>query len=160
MTDIHLPTFKTKRLTLRHLTEDDFAFMRELDPHTSEAETLKTMQRIFANYEVFEMGMMIVEDSLSHELLGKAGLIPRNSDDGLVWEIVFAFKASAQGKGFATEVATYLMNWGIENLETDYLVMFIPSDNLDAVHVANKVGLNHWRDESIDNIDYSIYRTL
>lgn len=172
MTDIHLPTLKTKRLTLRHLTDDDFSFMRELDsnpevvkyikhgnPRTEE-ETTHYMQKMYANYEVFEIGMMIVEDSITHEKLGRAGLFPKNSDEGLIWEIGFAFKPTAWGKGYATEVATYLMNWGIENLETDFIVMVIQSANLDSIHVANKVGFNHWRDEFIDDIEYSIYRTL
>jgi ribosomal-protein-alanine N-acetyltransferase len=172
MTDIHLPTFKTKRLTLRHLTDDDFSFMREMDTNLevikyinhgdpkTEEETTRTMQKIFANYETFEMGMMIVEDSLSGEKLGRAGLFPKNTEFGLVWEIGFAFMPSAWGKGYATEVSTYLMNWGIENLVTDFIVMVIQQANLNSIHVAEKIGMNHWRDEQIDGVDYFIYRTL
>jgi RimJ/RimL family protein N-acetyltransferase len=171
MTDIHLPTFKTKRLTLRHLTDDDFSFMRELDTDPqvvkymkhgnlrTEEETTRHMQKIFANYETFEMGMMIVEDSMTSEKLGRAGLFPKNTDFGLVWEIGFAFKPAAWGKGYATEVSTYLMNWGIENLASDFIVMVIQQANLNSIHVASKIGMNHWRDEDIDGIEYSVYRT-
>ena len=172
MTDIHLPTFKTKRLTLRHLTEADFSFMRELDTDPevvkymkhgkprSEEETTKHMHKIFANYETFEMGMMIVEDSVTGEKLGRAGLSPKSTDEGLIWEIGFAFKPAAWGKGFATEVSTYLMNWGLENLATDFIVMVIQQANLNSIHVASKIGMNHWKDDVIDGFDYSIYRNL
>lgn len=172
MTDIHLPTLQTKRLTLRHLRDDDLSFMRELDTNPdvmkyikhgalrTEEETKQYMQKIFANYEMFEMGMMIVEDSQTGEKLGRAGLFPKNSEFGLIWEIGFAFKPSAWGKGYATEVASDLMNWGLENLNTEFIVMVMQESNLDSIHVASKVGLNHWRDELIDGIPYTIYRTL
>ena len=172
MTDIHLPTFKTKRLTLRHITDDDFAFLRELDsdpevmkrmgerrPRTEE-ETLKRMQKYYAQYEMFEIGLMIVEDSVTQEKLGRAGLFPKQTDEGLVWEVGYVIKPAAQGKGYATEVATYLVEWGLENLNTDFIASVIQSDNLDSIHVASKIGMNHWKDETIDGIEYTIYRTL
>lgn len=170
--DNELPIFKTKRLTLRPLVDDDFAFLRELDTDPevmkyvnqgklkSEAETLQNMQRNYARYEMFGIGLYIVENSLTKEKLGRAGIFAKQEENELIWEIGFSFKKSAWGKGYATEAAEFLRDWGLENLNTDYLVCFIQEDNLDSIHVASKIGMNHWKDIDIDGIPHVIYRTL
>ncbi len=172
MSDFHLPTFKTKRLTLRHYTEDDFSLQRELDSDPdvmkyvglgkvrSEDESRKIMNRIFADYEVFDIGLYIVEDSLTKEKLGRAGLIPWSIEGEFYWEVGYTFKKSAWGKGHATEAATYLMNWGLENLNTDYLICLIHPENLDSIHVASKIGMNFWKEITFDGMERSVYRTL
>ncbi len=79
MSDFHLPTFETSRLKLRHFTEDDFSFMRELDTDPSvvkylghgqvrsEEETKNNLNKLFADYEVFDISLYIVEDKVSGE---------------------------------------------------------------------------------------------
>jgi RimJ/RimL family protein N-acetyltransferase len=172
MTDFHLPTFKTNRLTLRHFREDDYLFMRELDTDPlvikylghgkvrSEEETLKNLHKIFADYEVFDISLYVVEDSTTGEKLGRAGLIPWNIEGEHYWEVGYTFKPSAWGKGFATEAAMFLTAWGEENLETEYLVSLINPQNLNSIHVASKVGMNYWKDILITDITTSVYRTL
>lgn len=172
MTDIHLPTLKTKRLTLRHFTEDDFDFMRELDTNPevvkylghgnvrTEEETRKNLYKIFADYEVFEMGLYLVEDSITKEKIGRAGLIPWTIDGEFFWEVGYSFKPSAWGKGFATEAANFLISWGQENLNTDFLISLIHPDNLDSIHVASKAGMNYWKEIELEDLSLSVYRTL
>ncbi|MBA2403508.1 MAG: GNAT family N-acetyltransferase [Bdellovibrionales bacterium] len=172
MSDFHLPTFETSRLKLRHFTEDDFSFMRELDTDPSvvkylghgqvrsEEETKKNLNKLFADYEVFDIGLYLVEDKVSGEKLGRAGLIPWNVEGELYWEVGYTFKPSAWGKGYATEAATYLALWGQENLNTDYLVSFIHPENLNSIHVASKVGLNYWKNMTVNGHDICVYRTL
>lgn len=172
MTDFHLPTFNTKRLTLRHFREDDFAFMRELDSDPevvkylghgkirTEEETTRNLSKIFADYEVFGIGLYIVEDSMTGEKIGRAGLIPWNIEDELYWEVGYTFKQSAWGKGYATEAATFLVAWGQENLFEDFLVSLIHPENLDSINVASKIGMNYWKEITIKDRPVSVYRTL
>jgi RimJ/RimL family protein N-acetyltransferase len=172
MTDFHLPTFRTKRLTLRHFREDDFAFMRELDSNPevvkylghgkvrTEEETTRNMNKIFADYEVFGIGLYVVEDLITGEKLGRSGLIPWNIEDELYWEVGYTFKPSAWGKGYATEAATYLASWGQESLSEDFLVSLIHPQNLDSINVACKIGMNYWKEITIKDNPVSVYRTL
>lgn len=172
MSDFHLPTFKTKRLTLRHMREDDFAFMRELDSDPlvtkylghgnvrTEEETTKNLNKIFADYEVFEIGLYLVEDALTGEKLGRAGLIPWNIEDEHYWEVGYTFKPSAWEKGYATEAATFLAQWGQENLVEDFLVSFIHPENLNSINVVSKIGMTYWKDIEIKGVTVSVYRTL
>ena len=172
LADFHLPIFKTKRLTLRHFTEEDFSFLRELDRNPevvkylghgkirTEEETRKNLQKAFADYEVFELGLYLVEDSLTKEKLGRAGLIPWTINGEFFREVGYTFKPSAWGKGYATEAATFLKDWGIENLPEDYLVSLIHPENLNSIHVASKIGMNHWKDIEFNGVPISVYRTL
>lgn len=172
MTDIHLPQFRTQRLSLRHLTDDDFSFMRELDTDPevvkylghgkirSEEETQGMFNRIYSSYEMFEVGAFIVEDAVTHEKLGRAGFIPWTLEGEFYWEIGYTFKPSAWGKGYATEVAQFLLNWGLENLNTEYLVCFIHPENINSLHVASKIGMNHWKEMMIGETSVFVYRSL
>lgn len=154
------------------MTDDDFSFMRELDSDPqvtkflgdgktkTEEESRARMNRIFASYEMFDIGLYIVEDSVTKEKLGRAGFIPWTIEGEFYWEIGYSFKPSAWGKGYATEAHAYFINWGLENLNTDYLVSFIHPENLDSIHVASKNGMNFFKEIQIGEITASVYRTL
>lgn len=170
--DNELPILRSKRLILRPLTDEDFSFQRELDSDPEvikyvgdgqirpEERTLRTIQRAYASYEMFGIGLYIVEDARTREKLGRAGLFAKQVENDLIWEIGYGFKQSAWGKGYATEAATALRDWGLENLDTEFLVCFIREDHLDSIHVASKIGMNFWKEEVVDGINHVIYRTL
>lgn len=170
--DHELPILRTKRLILRPLVDEDFAFLRELDSDPevikyvgdgnirSEEVTLRTLQRNYARYEMFGIGLYLVENAITKEKLGRAGLFAKQVDNELIWEIGYGFKQSAWGKGYATEAAECLRDWGLENLDTEFLVCYIREDNLDSIHVASKLGMNPWKEEEIDGFNHVIYRTL
>lgn len=170
--DHELPILKTKRLTLRPLVDSDFDFLRELDTDPevmkyvnqgkkkTPEETLENMQRNYARYEMFGIGLYIVENRVTKESLGRAGLFAKQEEGELIWEIGFSFKKSAWGNGYATEAAEFLRDWGLENLNTDFLVCVMHENNLDSIHVASKIGMNHWKDVDLDGIPHVIYRTL
>lgn len=170
--DHDLPILRTKRLILRPLTDDDLPFLREMDTDPevmkyigdgsirTEEYTVNNLQKVYARYEMFGMGLYLVENALTKEKLGRAGLFAKQEDNELIWEIGYGFKKSAWGKGYATEAAEALRDWGLENLNTDYLICFIREDNLDSIHVASKLGMNHWKEEEVDGHNHVIYRTL
>lgn len=170
--DHELPIFKTKRLTLRPLIDEDLEFLRELDSDPevmkyvnqgnikTPQETLQNLQRNYARYEMFGIGLYLVEDTLTKEKLGRAGIFAKQVENELIWELGYSFKRSAWGKGYATEAAAFLRDWGLENLNTDYLVCIMHTENLDAIHVASKIGMNHFQDLELDGTPHVLYRTL
>lgn len=145
-----LPIFETKRLILRPFSADDYHSMRELDVDPlvvkflghghvrDENETLSNLQKILNDYQNYGLGLYAVEDKNSGEFLGRSGLIPWIIENTLHWEIGYSFKRSAWNKGYATECATFLLNWGFDNLETEFLISLINAHNESSVHVAEK----------------------
>ena len=164
------PIFKTERLILRQLTDQDYQLLRELDTDPlvvkflghgrvrSEQETLSNLQKIIRDYQKYGLGLYAVEDSETGEFLGRSGLIPWFIENTLMWEIGFTFKPAAWGNGFATESAKFLLEWGFENLEVSFLISLIHPENLKSIHVAKKIGMSYWRDIIIGKENLSAYR--
>lgn len=152
------PIFETERLILRPFIEQDYQLMRELDTDPlvvkylghgevrSENETLSNLQKMQRDYQKYGLGLYAVEDKVSGEFLGRSGLIPWEIESSLMWEIGYTFKVSAWGKGYATESAKFLLEWGFQNLDIPFLISLINSQNIASIHVAEKIGMTYWKD--------------
>lgn len=57
------------------------------------------------------------------------------------WEIGYILKKDAWGKGFATEIASRLIQFGFNELKLTEIAATIDEENLDSVKVAEKVGM-------------------
>lgn len=165
-----IPIFKTERLILRPLADQDYQLLRELDTDPlvvkylghgrvrSEQETLSNLQKIIRDYQKYGLGLYAVEDAVSGEFLGRSGLIPWQLENTLMWEIGFTFKPAAWGKGFASESAKFLLEWGFQNLEVSFLISLIHPENQKSIQVAEKIGMSYWKDILIGKDSLAAYR--
>lgn len=166
------PIFETERLILRPFTGQDYHLMRELDVDPlvvkylghgqvrTEKETLANLQKILKDYQKYGLGLYAVEDKKTGDFLGRSGLIPWILEDSLIWEIGYSFKKSAWDKGYATECATFLLEWGFENLQIQFFISLISSSNKNSIHVAEKIGMTYWKDILISSNFLSAYRVM
>lgn len=162
------PILETERMKLRPLTKDDFYLMRLLDEdpkvvqylghgHTrTEEETRGNIHKILNDYEKYGLSIYIAEDKKTKEFLGRTGLIPYTIDEHFYWEVGYSFRPSAWGKGYATEAAKFLVDYGFKNLHVPFLISLIHPENKKSIHVAEKAGMTFWKKMSI----HSLYPSL
>ena len=161
---MNLPTFETERLKIRPMTTDDFYLMRLLDTDAqvvkylghgkvrTEEETKHNLNKILNDYEKYGLGVYIAEDRNTKEFLGRTGLIPWNLEGQFYWEVGYSFKPSAWGRGYATEAAKFLVDYGFKKLKTSHLVSLINPENKGSIHVAKKAGMTYWKDILLESI--------
>ena len=92
-------------------------------------------------YEECSLGHLAVIEKTSNQLIGMAGIIPRNLADREDYEIAYSFIPKYWGKGFATEAARTLLDYGKENIKTDRFISIIDLENHASANVARKNGM-------------------
>src|SRR5262249_33846617 len=114
---------ETQRLTIRHLVEDDAAFILELlnEPafiqyigdrgvRTSEDAVQYILNGPVASYARNGFGLYAVELKDSHVPIGMCGLLKRDSLDDV--DIGFAYLERFRGQGYGYEAAAAMMEYG------------------------------------------------
>ena len=153
-----LPIFETERLVLRPFGADEMHLMRELDTDPevvrylghgrvrSEDETRQNFDKIQGDYAKYGLGLYAAHLRATGEFVGRTGIIPWMLEEGLTWEVGYSFAKKFWGQGLATEAAKFLSQWGLANIQADYLVSLIKADNVNSVRVARKAGLEFWKE--------------
>lgn len=58
------------------------------------------------------------------------------------WEVGWAVHPNEWGKGYATETAWHMMDWGFRELDIHRIVAFCHASNLASVRVMEKLGMH------------------
>jgi len=142
---------ETKRLLLRKLTHDDIPTWTEFFINndrlkflgidvTKEPKTLATewIQSQLKRYENQGLGFLALIENDTNEFIGLAGIVPREINEKTEYEIAYSIKKEFWGNGYATEVATHLKKFGLENKIATRFVSIIDKENKDSINVAQK----------------------
>ncbi|MEM9050969.1 MAG: GNAT family N-acetyltransferase [Bacteroidota bacterium] len=92
-------------------------------------------------YEELGLGHLAVTEIDSGLFIGMAGIIPRNLADRKDHEIAYSFIPRYWGKGYATEAARSLLQYGKQNIQTDRFISIIDLENHACANVARKNGM-------------------
>jgi ribosomal-protein-alanine N-acetyltransferase len=92
-----------------------------------------------ASYARFGFGLFAVELKEIGEPVGICGLLKRDSLEDV--DIGFAFLARLRAKGFATESAAAVMEYGRSTLGLQRIVAITSPDNEGSIRVLGKIGL-------------------
>ena len=90
------------------------------------------------------------------DLLGSAFLVPLPDTDLI--EIGWRFRRDAWGRGFATEAATAILNYGFTTLGLDEIVAVVYLENTRSIRVIEKLGLKAAGTCFAYGMDLPIYR--
>ncbi len=143
----------TPRLILREFKESDFDALRDIDSrpemHTFEKE-LPGVEETRQSLDTY------IRDALDlprvhHQLA--ITIQPADTARGIVklsrqwqaireWEVGWAIHPEEWGRGYATEAAKYLINWGFTALNIHRIVAYCHVDNLPSVRVMEKLGMH------------------
>lgn len=149
-------TQETERLKFRKLTEDDIESWTEffdkndrLDymgfPDKTKDKYTISSEWIFMQLERYEncgLGHLAVIEKSTEKFIGMGGIIPRVLFDQNEFEVAYSLKPPFWKKGFGTEIATQLKNFGFMNKISNRFISIIHIDNLDSIHVAEKNGMS------------------
>jgi len=94
--------------------------------------------------------------SVDSRFLGYASLRPRPSKSEQ-WEIVYVLKREEWGKGFATEIARRLIEFGFEQLNLPEIFATVDDDNFPSIRVLTKVGMNFLEFDYDEQGKYWVY---
>jgi len=147
---------ETSRLTVRHLTTDDAAFIVDLLNQPSFLENIgdkgvRTVEdaRQFlldgpmASYAQNGFGLYLVELGDSEIPIGICGLLKREGLEDV--DIGFALLPQFWSKGYAIEAASAVMDHGRESLGLDRIVAIVSPGNERSCKLLEKLGLRFER---------------
>lgn len=88
--------------------------------------------------------------------VGHAGIYPRptkNED----WEFVYFLNRESWGKGYATEIARRIVEYGFEELNLPEVFATVDDEHSDSIRVLEKAGMNFERFEFDEDGRFSVY---
>ena len=145
---------ESSRLIFRQYNDDDFEFLYSLlsDPEmvkyiglgkTRDKEGTKIfLEWIYSTYKISsDRGLMVFINKDNNIQIGHAGLIPQTVDGSDELEIGYWISRKHWEKGYATEAAITLRDYGRNQLGKDRFIALIQPDNLVSKKVANKLGM-------------------
>jgi RimJ/RimL family protein N-acetyltransferase len=160
----------TDNLILRRFKEHDFALFRSLeeDPAVIEHlrdghpqsldETGKALRKILLDYQNYQLSLLAVHLKSSGEFMGRAGLIPWVIDGELVWELGCTLFPQFWSKGYAQELGEHFKLIAFAQLGVRYLYGFIRPSNERSIKAAERLGMEYWKDSTIENKICRVYR--
>ncbi|MDL4839413.1 GNAT family N-acetyltransferase [Aquibacillus rhizosphaerae] len=163
----------SERLLFRPYSNDDFDFLMSLlsDPEVvrfigkgktrNENGGKEFLKWIYSTYEVGEdMGLMVLVNKEDNTLIGHAGLVPQIIEGNEEIEIGYWICREHWGKGYATESAKALLEYGIKQINPQRFISLIQPDNLASKKVANKIEMKFDKRIIIDGKDVNVYATI
>jgi RimJ/RimL family protein N-acetyltransferase len=160
---------ETERLVLKSYTEaekDDLIALftdSEVMKHVgdgvmTELQAEEWWQKLFAKYYPRGLNMWAVFTKADSDYIGHAGIYPRptkNED----WEFVYFLNRRAWGKGYATEIAQRIIEYGFAELKLPEVFATVDNDHPASIRVLEKAGMNFLRYEYDEEGSFSVFST-
>lgn len=146
---------QSERLIYRKLTVDDIPSWLEFFENndrlhflgidltkTNEQHAEDWITRQLKRYELQGLGFLAVVSKESGKLIGLGGILPRELNGSDEYEIAYSLIPKYWGKGYATEIAVQMKNFGFAAINTKRFISIIDLENIDSANVAIKNGMN------------------
>ena len=147
---------KSNRLRLRELTIDDAEFVFQLVNEPSFVSNIgdkgvrnsdDAVQFILSgpwtNQKRSGYGQFLIELSGNGQPIGICGLLYRDNLE--VTDIGFALMSAYRGRGYASEAAAAVMEYGYSTLGIDRIVALTSEENQPSIRVLEKLGMKFER---------------
>jgi ribosomal-protein-alanine N-acetyltransferase len=160
---------ETERLILREMTEDDAhdVYLLTSNPkiqrylsgermNLSPEEALNALRtHVFPQYAKYGIGRWAVVPRHSSTLIGWAGLkfMPEDNE----YDLGYRFLEEHWGKGYATESATAVLEYGLKKLPGARIVGKAVVGNVASIRVLQKIGMKFERNEPCGEETCAVY---
>ncbi len=168
-----MPTIilETERTYLRHfeLNDADWLIAMDTDPKVmkhlggviSEEQVRAYIPRVIENYKKYPgMGAFATVLKTTEETIGWSSIKPLPRTEYI--EIGWRYLPNYWGKGYATETAKAMLDYGFENFDMDVIISVADDDNYGSTGAMKKAGLTYWKTEPYNGWDkvawYRIFR--
>lgn len=160
----------SERLNYRALTTDDIQtwvpffenndrlrFFGFDESKSNEELSRDWIERQLLRYKESGLGMLAVIETSSNQLIGLAGIIQRDFENTVLYEIGYSLLQSHWGKGYATEAAQHFRKVGTELGITNVFVSTIHPENTDSMKVAERNGMKILRNGVFNGMELVIF---
>ncbi len=144
---------ETKRLLLKFPTKDDLSALLKLrtnpevmryigDGNIQTQNQVEEFLTLALGYqERYDMDFCLVFEKSTGQFIGQAGLFHLGFDETQdEFEIAYRLLPEYWGKGYGTELAKALVNWGFTHLEVTKIVAITHPDNIASQQVLKNTG--------------------
>jgi RimJ/RimL family protein N-acetyltransferase len=109
---------------------------------TSEEKAKQWIDIQLERYQKNEFGHLVLTDKKTNSFVGICGLLTRNKDTNLDYEVAYSIMPDFWGNGFATEAAKKIKSFAKEHKLHKRVVSWIHPENTFSQNVARKNGLS------------------
>ncbi|MGO2358276.1 MAG: GNAT family N-acetyltransferase [Mesonia sp.] len=145
---------ESERLIFRKLTEQDIPSWAEFFVNndrlqffnfdlskSKEALAEEWIQIQLKRYQNNQFGHLAAELKTDGTFIGIAGLLPKQLKGKPEYEVAYSLKPAYWGKGYGTEMATCIKDFGFKNMDVKRLISMISFGNEASIKVAKKNGM-------------------
>lgn len=142
---------ETERLKFREYTPDDFDDLYKLlsDPETMQhyprpynsEETRRWINWNLDNYRKYGFGLWALVLRETGEFIGDCGITIQNIDGELLPEIGYHIDKKYWRKGYGSEAARAVRDWGFGNTDYDCLYSYMTAGNIASYSTAAANGM-------------------
>lgn len=145
---------QTDRLELRRYQDEDFNFLCTLfsDPEVvryigngQTRDKQGAMEFLYWVYRSYKqnpnLGLRVLVRKADQKLVGHAGLVPQIINGTEELEIGYWIAREFWGKGYATEAAAALKEYGRQQLGNERFISLIQPENIGSRKVAERIGM-------------------
>jgi RimJ/RimL family protein N-acetyltransferase len=155
---LRLRPYRPEDLDELHAMFSDPEHMRWFPAPFGREESLAWLERQVAGHRERGFALWIVEDRVSGEFLGTAGLTTPLVEEVQEVEIGWHTRPGRKGQGIAPEAARAARDWAFANLDVDHLISLVRPENLASVRVAEKLGMHVDREVDYKGLRHFVYR--
>jgi RimJ/RimL family protein N-acetyltransferase len=158
---------QTPRLYLRQFALEDAALLQQLngDPevvkfvHEPVMDSIEKATQVLKDimlpqYSLYNMGRWAVHVKSNNEFVGWCGL---KTVDGGIIDLGYRFHKHNWGKGYATESATHVLDYGFRVLNIPLITAHAHIENKASQKVLEKIGMQFIKEEISDNSPVKTY---
>lgn len=114
---------------------------------------------ILGQYKVNEhYGLKLLVDRETGEKIGHAGIVPQIIEGEEVLEIGYWIDETHWYKGYATEAAEALKDFGMNHLKLHKMISLIQAENTASEKVALKIGMKKDRQIELNGKNVNVYK--
>ena len=123
--------------------------------------TVKKAEDIFNKLigELYPKGIETIYGVFSRKdqtFIGHAAIRPRQSEENQ-WEIGYILKSEEWGKGYATEIAGKLVEFGFNEMQLKNVFATVDTDNFASIRILEKIGMKYLNDEYDEKGKFYLY---
>lgn len=158
---------ETKRCIIREMAEEDIEDLYDIyeepeitlymdglyDDKKQEIEYIENYRKYV--YSFYGYGMWLVTLKDSGKVIGRAGLESKEGAEGL--ELGYVIAVNYQRQGYAYEVCTAIIQYGLEELHINRYTIFTESKNIKSCFLAQKLGFQIQKQIWQNGKEYHIY---
>lgn len=159
----------TNRLCIKELTTDDFKIILNMSQNPKVSQFIDDMKDTHENefekhkayidtmYKFYGYGIWGIYTKEDGKLIGRCGLQNSVIENKAEIELGYLIDYPYWNYGYATEAATFVINYAFHNLDIERIVALIDKKNVKSNKVASKLGMHYLKELMHNNRDCYMY---